>query len=69
MAQVKEEKNNPAFISFVDGELFYQRPVFSIILGAAAAGIIIILIIVKITKRITVNAYDSEEKPFYFVKD
>lgn len=69
MAQVKEEKNNPAFISFVDGELFYQRPIFSIILGAVAIGAVIIFIIAKITKRITVNVYDSEEKPFYLVKN
>ncbi len=68
MAQVKEEKNNPAFISFVDGELFYQRPVFAIILGSAAIGILIILIIAKITKRITISVYDGDEKPFYLEK-
>lgn len=65
MAEVKEEKNNPAFISFVDGELFYQRPIFSIILLSAAGGLLAVYIIVKITRRVTVSAYDSSEKPFY----
>ena len=65
MEEVKAEKNNPAFISFVDGELFYQKPIFSIICIAVAAGVIVILIAAKIARRITVNVYDNEEKPFY----
>ncbi len=65
MEEVKAEKNNPAFISFVDGELFYQKPIFSVICIAAAAGVIVILIAAKIARRITVNVYDNEEKPFY----
>lgn len=65
MEEVKAEKNNPAFISFVDGELFYQKPIFSFICIAAAAGLIVILIAAKIARRITVNVYDREEKPFY----
>ena len=59
MEEVKTEKNNPAFISFVDGEIF------SIILISAAAGLVVIFIIAKIARRITVNVYDSGEKPFY----
>ena len=65
MEEVKTEKNNPAFISVVDGELFYQKPIFSIILISAAAGLVVIFIIAKIARRITVNVYDSGEKPFY----
>ena len=65
MEEVKTEKNNPAFISFVDSELFYQKPIFSIILISAAAGLVVIFIIAKIARRITVNVYDSGEKPFY----
>ena len=65
MDEVKAEKNNPAFVSFVDGELFYQKPVCSIICLSVAAGLIVILIAAKIARRITVNVYDSEEKPFY----
>ncbi|MDE5995719.1 MAG: hypothetical protein K2G56_02245, partial [Eubacterium sp.] len=69
MEEVKAEKNNPAFISFVDGELFYQKPIFSIICISAAAGLIVILIAAKIARRITVNVYDNDEKPFYKVND
>ena len=65
MEEVKAEKNNPAFVSFVDGELFYQKPIFSIICISAAAGLIVILIAAKIARRITVNVYDNDEKPFY----
>lgn len=68
MAEVKKEKNNPAFISFVDGEMFYQKPIFAVIVGSAAAGILFIYIIIKIVKRVTVNVRDSEEKPFYLAK-
>ena len=69
MEEVKAEKNNPAFISFVDGELFYQKPIFSIICIAVAAGLIVLLIIAKVARRITVNVYDSDEKPFYKMND
>ena len=69
MEEVKAEKNNPAFVSFVDGELFYQKPIFSIICLSAAAGLIVILIAAKIARRITVNVYDNDEKPFYKVND
>ena len=69
MEEVKAEKNNPAFISFVDGELFYQKPIFSIICIAVVAGLIVLLIIAKVARRITVNVYDSDEKPFYKMND
>ena len=69
MEEVKAEKNNPAFISFVDGELFYQKPIFSIICISAAAGLVVILIAAKVARRITVNVYDNDEKPFYKTSD
>ncbi len=65
MAEVKEEMKQPGFTSFVDGELFYQKPVFSIVSLSAIGGILLIVILTLITKRITVNPYDSEEKDFY----
>lgn len=69
MEEVKAEKNNPAFISFVDGELFYQKPIFSVICISVAVGLFVLLIIAKIVKRVTVNAYDNHEKPFYKTTD
>lgn len=64
-AEVKEEMAQPDFTSFVDGELFYQKPIFNIVFLSALGGILIIVILVLITKRLAVNPYDSEEKDFY----
>ena len=69
MEEVKAEKNNPAFISFVDGELFYQKPIFTVICLSAAGGLLVVLIAAKIARRVTVNVYDSDEKPFYKTND
>ena len=65
MAEIKAEKSRPDFISFVEGELFYERPVFLISAGAVCGGLLIILVLAIITKRITVNPYDRDEKEFY----
>ena len=65
MDEVKAEKSRPDFISFVEGELFYQRPVFIISACAVCGGLLIIFLLAIITKRITVNPYDSDEKEFY----
>lgn len=51
--------------SFVKGTLLYQRPEFLIVVGAALVGIIIIVLLFVLTKRIAVVPYDKDEKPFY----
>lgn len=63
--QVKAEMAQPGFTSFVDGTRFYQKPEFIITVCAAAAGIIMVIILFVITRRIAVNPYDKEEKPFF----
>lgn len=63
--EVKAEMAQPGFSSFVDGELFYQKPVFIIAVGAVAGGLITVFILAAIIKRITINPYDEDEKPFY----
>lgn len=65
MAQVKAEMAQDGFESFVDGELFYQKPIFNIVFFSAVGGIAVIAVLIAITKRITVNPYDSDEKEFY----
>ena len=65
MAQVKAEMAQDGFESFVDGELFYQKPIFNIVFFSAVGGIAVIAVLIVITKRITVNPYDSDEKEFY----
>lgn len=63
--EVKKEMAQPDFKSFVDGELFYQKPIFSIISLSVLGGILVVTILVLITKRLTVNPFDSDEKEFY----
>lgn len=63
--QVKTEMKSEDYSSFVDGTRVYQRPEFFVILGSTVAGIIIIFALYSIAKRISVNPYDSEERPFY----
>lgn len=65
MAQVKAEMAQDGFESFVYGELFYQKPIFNIVFFSAVGGIAVIAVLIVITKRITVNPYDSDEKEFY----
>lgn len=54
--------------SFVEGTLLYQRPEFLIVVGATLGGIIIIVLLFVLTKRIAVVPYDKDEKPFYKTK-
>lgn len=63
--QVKAEMEQENFVSFVEGELFYQKPVFAITFGAVAGGIAVLLILAAVTRHITINPYDGEEKDFY----
>lgn len=65
LAQVKEEMASPDFTSFVDGTRIYQRPEFIVTVCAVAGGIAVIWILFAVTKRIAVNPYDKDEKPFY----
>lgn len=63
--EVKAEMAQPGYISFVAGERFYEQPVFAVTAGAVAGGLIMIVIIAAIVKRVAANPYDAEEKDFY----
>ncbi len=63
--QVKAEMESPDFKSFVDGTRLYQKPEFLITVGAVIGGIIVIALLFAVTRRIAVNPYDKDEKPFY----
>ena len=49
----------------VKSERFYQKPAFLISMLAAAGGILIIWLLVRIASRLTIEANDSDEKEFY----
>lgn len=55
--------------SFVKGTLLYQRPEFLIVVGAVFAGIIIVVLLFVVTRRIAIVPYDKDEKPFYKTKE
>ncbi len=63
--QVNNEMQEDDYVSFVDGELFYQKPAFLVVIGSVVVGIIVIILLAIITKRFIVNPYDNEEKDFY----
>jgi hypothetical protein len=63
--QVKYEMQQPDYVSFVEGTRLFEKPEFAITVCAICIGIVIILLLFAVTKRIAVNPYDKEEKPFY----
>lgn len=65
VADVDNEMQDKDFVSFVKGELFYQKPTFLVAFGAVVIGVVVIALLAVLTRRITVNPYDSDEKEFY----
>ncbi len=57
--------NNEQRIALVNSQKFYQKPAFKIALVAVVAGIIIIIVFVKLLKRVTVKASDDDEPEFF----
>lgn len=64
-AEVEEEMKDPHFKSIVEGELFYQKPIFFISIVSTVCGIAIICLFVILAKRLTVKVDDEEEKEFF----
>lgn len=65
--QVEAEMQQPDYVSFVEGTRLFERPEFIIAVSCAGGGIIVILILFAVTKRIAINPYDKDEKPFYSI--
>jgi hypothetical protein len=63
--QVKAEMASPDYTSFVDGTRIYQKTEFTLAVCAIIGGIIVLVVLFLLTKRIAVNPYDKDEKPFY----
>ena len=63
--EVKTEMAADDYVTFVTNEKFYQQPLFIIIVCSTVGGILIIAVLAAVTKRITINPYDKEEKRFY----
>jgi len=63
--EVQEIMDSPDFDSLVKGELFWQKPSYIIGFACVIAGLILILIFVKIAKRLTVTVGDEDEELFF----
>lgn len=63
--QVKLEMQQSDYESFVEGTRLFEKPEFIITVCAVLGGAVLLFIMFAVTKRITVNPYDKEEKPFY----
>jgi hypothetical protein len=64
-AQVQQAMADPEFDTLVKGQLFYQKPVFAITIGAIAGGIVLLAVFVYIAKRLTVKVGDDDEVDFF----
>lgn len=69
VAEVDEEMKDKDFVSFVEGELFYQKPTFLVAFGSVVVGIIVVILLAIFTRRFIVNPYDIEEKEFYSTEE
>lgn len=63
--EIMAEMAEPGFKSIVDGELFYQRPVFAISIISVSGGLVLLSLFIAIAKRITIKVEDKEEIEFF----
>lgn len=63
--EVRAEMADPDFTSIVKGELFYQKPVFTISIISVIGGLILLALFIAIAKRLTVKVGDNEETDFF----
>lgn len=63
--QIKREMADPNFTSFVEGELFYQKAEFKMIIACVIGGIIILLLLLTLFKRFAIKTDDVDENEFF----
>lgn len=63
--EIKADMANPSFKSMVYGELFYQKPEFTVGVICAIGGAIVLIIAGAITKRIMIKVGDDDEEEFF----
>lgn len=63
--EVKVEMRTYGYASLVEGTRFYEKPEFKVACGCVIGGTVIIIALYIFTKRIALNPYDKDEKPFY----
>ena len=63
--EVKNEMSQKGYASLVEGTRLYEKPEFILTLVCVIGGVAVILVLYRLTKRIAINPYDKDEKPFY----
>ena len=63
--EVKKEIEKNGAVSLIQGTRFYEKDEFFIILFSVVGGIIILVLLYKLTRRIMLNPYDPDEVPFF----
>lgn len=63
--EIIKEMAKPNFKSIVYGELFYQKPEFTVGIICAAGGIILVIASIFVAKRIMIKVGDDEEEEFF----
>lgn len=64
-SEIRAEMAEPGFKSIVEGELFYQQPVFAISIISAAGGLLLLAVFIAAAKRLTVTVGDDDEVEYF----
>ena len=59
--------NSEQRVALVNSQKIYQKPAFKIALITVAAGIIILIVFVKLLKSVTVKTSDDDEPDFFAI--
>lgn len=63
--EVKKEIEENGTASLIQGTRFYEKDEFFIVLFSVIGGIILLVLLYKLTRRIMLNPYDPDEVPFF----
>lgn len=63
--EVKAEMQTEGYTSFIKGELFHQKPQFKIAVIGIPAGLVLIILVYAVLKRVLTKAEDTDEFEFF----
>lgn len=63
--EVRQEMAQPDFTSLVEKQMSVQKTGAAIVIGCAVVGIILLAILIKVVKRLTVKVSDIDETEFF----
>lgn len=63
--EVKELMAQPDFTSLVEGELFYQKSEFKLIILCSVGGVLLLALLFSLLKRLAIKTADDDENEFF----